>query len=241
MDNVDTVYKWLPDTLAKYSTGEVIRKRKLYSDKEQIEFRGDAALVINSVKPYFASDSGCNARLLVVRMNTRETREERDLDSALKKEILIHRNASLSMICRLLQQILADKGRVMENLGLRHNDWGELAVKLGRALKEEEFMKSALLKNQQNRMDIVLENNALAAALASYFSHPYHSGSLEGYTDDIRKRLAEFNSDFAYYSNQKFSSLFIRSLVYLQKDYEIQEKVIGGVHRTQYTITPKNR
>ncbi|UKI33609.1 MAG: hypothetical protein L6W00_09340 [Lentisphaeria bacterium] len=40
MDNVDTVYKWLPDTLAKYSTGEVIRKRKLYSDKEQVEFRG---------------------------------------------------------------------------------------------------------------------------------------------------------------------------------------------------------
>lgn len=203
------------------------------------KFRGDAALVINSVKPYFASDPGCNARLLVVRMNTRETREERDLDSELKKEILIHRNASLSMICRLLQQVLADKVRVMENLGLRHNDWGELAVKLGRVLKEEEFMKSALLQNQQNRMDIVLENNALAAALASYFSH--HSGSLEGYTDDIRKRLAEFNSDFAYYSNQKFSNLFVRSRVYLQKDYEIQEKVIGGVHRTRYTITPKNR
>ena len=73
-------------------------------------------------------------------MNTRETREERDLDSELKKEILIHRNASLSMICRLLQQVLADKVRVMENLGLRHNDWGELAVKLGRVLKEEEFM-----------------------------------------------------------------------------------------------------
>ena len=62
------------------------------------------------------------------------------------------------MICRLLQQVLADKVRVMENLGLRHNDWGELAVKLGRVLKEEEFMKSAILKNQQNRMDIVLEN-----------------------------------------------------------------------------------
>ena len=109
MDNVDTVYKWLPDTLAKYSTGEVIRKRKLYSDKEQIEFRGEAALVINSVKPYFASDPGCNARLMVVRMNTRETREERDLDSELKKEILIHRDASLSTICRLLQRVLADK------------------------------------------------------------------------------------------------------------------------------------
>lgn len=95
---------------------------------------------------------------------------------------------------------------------------------MGRVLQIEELMKSAILKNQQNRMDIVLENNALAAALASYFSHPYHSGSLEGYTDDIRKRLAEFNSDFAYYSNQKFSSLFIRSLVYLQKDYEIQKR-----------------
>ena len=241
MDNVDTVYKWLPDTLAKYSTGEVIRKRKLYSDKEQVEFRGDAALVINSVKPYFASDPGCNARLLVVRMNTRETREERDLDSELKKEILIHRNASLSMICRLLQQVLADKVRVMENLGLRHNDWGELAVKLGRVLKEEEFMKSAILKNQQNRMDIVLENNALAAALASYFSSSRYCSYLEGYTEDIRKKLADFNSDFAYYSNQKFSNLFVRSRVYLQKDYEIQEKVIGGVHRTRYTITPKNR
>ncbi|WP_288590988.1 hypothetical protein [uncultured Victivallis sp.] len=241
MDNVDTVYKWLPDTLAKYSTGEVIRKRKLYSDKEQIEFRGEAALVINSVKPYFASDPGCNARLMVVRMNTRETREERDLDSELKKEILIHRNASLSMICRQLQQILADKVRVTENFGLRHNDWGEYAVKLGRVLKEEKFMKSALLKNQENRMDIVLENNALAAAIESYFSNSYRYPQLEGYTDDIRKQLAEFNSDFAYYSNQKFTSLFTRSLVYLQKDYDIKEKVIGGVHRTRYTITLKER
>ena len=101
-------------------------------------------------------------------------------------------------------------------------------------------MKSAILKNQQNRMDIVLENNALAAALASYFSSSRYS-YLEGYTEDIRKKLADFNSDFAYYSNQKFSNLFVRSRVYLQKDYEIQEKVIGGVHRTRYTITPKNR
>ena len=131
MDNVDTVYKWLPDTLAKYSTGEVIRKRKLYSDKEQVEFRGDAALVINSVKPYFASDPGCNARLLVVRVDPREGREERDMDSELKKEILLHRDASLSTICRLLQQILADKVRVMENLGLRHNDWGGVRRKIG--------------------------------------------------------------------------------------------------------------
>ncbi|UKI32706.1 MAG: hypothetical protein L6W00_03850 [Lentisphaeria bacterium] len=78
------------------------------------------------MKPYFASDPGCNARLLVVRMNTRETREERDLDSELKKEILLHRDASLSTICRQLQQILADKVRVTENLGLRHNDWGSM-------------------------------------------------------------------------------------------------------------------
>ena len=240
MDNVDTVYKWLPDTLAKYSTGEVIRKRKLYSDKEQVEFRGDAALVINSVKPYFASDPGCNARLLVVRVDPREGREERDMDSELKKEILLHRDASLSTICRQLQQILADKVRVTENLGLRHNDWGEYAVKLGRVLQIEELMKSALLKNQETRMDIVLENNALAAALACYFSSSRYCSYLEGYTEDIRKKLADFNSDFAYYSNQKFSNFFVRSRVYLQKDYEIQEKVIGGVHRTRYTITPKN-
>ena len=102
-------------------------------------------------------------------------------------------------------------------------------------------MKSALLKNQENRMDIVLENNALAAAIESYFSNSYRYPQLEGYTDDIRKQLAEFNSDFAYYSNQKFTSLFTRSLVYLQKDYDIKEKVIGGVHRTRYTITLKER
>lgn len=117
---------------------------------------------------------------------------------------------------------------------------GEYAVKLGRVFRIEELMKSALLKNQENRMDIVLENNALAAALASYFSSSRYCSYLEGYTEDIRKKLADFNSDFACYSNQKFSNLFVRSRVYLQKDYDIKEKVIGGVHRTRYTITPKN-
>ncbi len=242
MDNVDTVYKWLPDTLAKYSTGEVIRKRKLYSDKEQVEFRGDAALVINSVKPYFASDPGCNARLLVVRMNTRETREERDLDSELKKEILIHRNASLSMICRLLQQVLADKVRVMENLGLRHNDWGELAVKLGRALKEEEFMKSALLQNQQNRMDIVLESNAIAEAIESFFADrpAALNVTLEGYMVQIKNYLAEYNSDFgSSCSIQKFTNLFKRCLPYLRRLYDVSEDNERRAHRTRYYIRKK--
>ena len=242
MDNVDTVYKWLPDTLAKYSTGEVIRKRKLYSDKEQVEFRGDAALVINSVKPYFASDPGCNARLLVVRMNTRETREERDLDSELKKEILIHRNASLSMICRLLQQVLADKVRVMENLGLRHNDWGELAVKLGRVLKEEEFMKSALLQNQQNRMDIVLESNAIAEAIESFFADrpAALNVTLEGYMVQIKNYLAEYNSDFgSSCSIQKFTNLFKRCLPYLRRLYDVSEDNERRAHRTRYYIRKK--
>ena len=242
MDNVDTVYKWLPDTLAKYSTGEVIRKRKLYSDKEQVEFRGDAALVINSVKPYFASDPGCNARLLVVRMNTRETREERDLDSELKKEILIHRNASLSTICRLLQQVLADKVRVMENLGLRHNDWGELAVKLGRALKEEEFMKSALLQNQQNRMDIVLESNAIAEAIESFFADrpAALNVTLEGYMVQIKNYLAEYNSDFgSFCSIQKFTNLFKRCLPYLRRLYDVSEDNERREHRTRYYIRKK--
>lgn len=242
MDNVDTVYKWLPDTLAKYSTGEIIRKRKLYSDKEQIEFRGEAALVINSVKPYFASDPGCNARLLVVRMNTRETREERDLDSELKKEILIHRNASLSTICRLLQQVLADKVRVMENLGLRHNDWGELAVKLGRALKEEEFMKSALLQNQQNRMDIVLESNAIAEAIESFFADrpAALNVTLEGYMVQIKNYLAEYNSDFgSFCSIQKFTNLFKRCLPYLRRLYDVSEDNERRAHRTRYYIRKK--
>ena len=34
-------------------------------------------------------------------------------------------------VCRQLQQILADKVRVTENLGLRHNDWGGVCRKIG--------------------------------------------------------------------------------------------------------------
>lgn len=238
MDNVDTVYKWLPDALAKYSTGEIIRKRKLYSDKEQVELRGDAALVINSVKPYFASDPGCNARLLVVRMNSREGKEERDKDSELKEDILQHRDAALSSICRLLQKVLADKVPVKVNLGLRHNDWGELAVKLGRALRKESFATTALLKNQDNQADIVLENNALATTIESYFSQS--NQELTGYTDAIKNTLSNLNPDYNMYcSIQKFTAIFQKNLPYLKRIYHVKELTIGRVNRTQYRISPR--
>ena len=130
----------------------------------------------------------------------------------------------------------------MENLGLRHNDWGELAVKLGRALKEEEFMKSALLQNQQNRMDIVLESNAIAEAIESFFADrpAALNVTLEGYMVQIKNYLAEYNSDFgSFCSIQKFTNLFKRCLPYLRRLYDVSEDNERREHRTRYYIRKK--
>jgi hypothetical protein len=239
MDNVDSVYKWLPDALANYSTGGHESKRKLYTDDEMLNLMPNAALVINSSRYYFANDPGCNARLLVVRLKSREAIMETNVDSELGEEIDRNRDALISTICRKLMAVMGDSKPVTAPLYLRHPDWGQKAVKLGRAMGEEESMIKAIQENQNTRVSIALENDPLAIAIEKYLSEGGRR-ELSGCLEEIKTLLSCCDQQYNYCgcSIQKFTSIFHKLLPTFKRIYHIEEKTVGGSgnNRTRYTI-----
>jgi hypothetical protein len=52
-DNADSRIKWLPDSLARYATGQRFQLRKLYTTNEEVSFSARAIILLTSRDPHF--------------------------------------------------------------------------------------------------------------------------------------------------------------------------------------------
>ena len=161
-DNADTRVKWLADALAAAATDGSHEKRRLYSNSELVQQRARAWSIITSANPTFASDAGLADRLLVVRLDRRNTDTA---ESALSDEITANRNAGLSWLAWVLAYALADREPVPANLNRRHPDFAAFAVKLGRAIGREAETLAALRAAEADKSRFNLENDELGAGL----------------------------------------------------------------------------
>ena len=161
-DNADTHVKWLADALAAASTDGANEKRRLYSDSDIIHQRARAWVFLTSMNPTFASDAGLSDRLLVIRL---ERRNSETAESALSEEIAKHRNSGLSFIAKTLSRAMADTAPVPEGLNRRHPDFAAFAVRLGRAIGREAEAVAALRAAEADKAAFNLENDDLGAGL----------------------------------------------------------------------------
>lgn len=161
-DNADTKIKWLADALAAASTDGTHEKRKLYRDSELIQQRARAWSIVTSANPTFASDAGLADRLLVVRLDRRNTDTA---ESLLSDEIVAHRDGGLSFVAWTLAYALADRDPVPANLNRRHPDFAVMAVRIGRAIGREEQAVAALRVAEADKSLFNLENDDVGAGL----------------------------------------------------------------------------
>lgn len=165
LDNVDTHINWLADLVARASTGGSHEKRRLYTDGQIIQLNAKAWIIITTANPTFAADAGIADRLLVERL---ERRESGNSEGELSTEIAANRDAGLSWIADTLSKALADTVPVPCDLNNRHPDFAALAVRIGRAIGRESQAIAALQAAEQDKSLFNIENDELGAALLAH-------------------------------------------------------------------------
>jgi len=189
-DNADTHVKWLADALAAAATDGTNEKRRLYTDTDIIQQRARAWVLLTSANPTFANDAGLSDRLLVIRLQRRDTETA---ESALSAEIAQHRDAGLSFVAHTLSRALADTAPVAEGLNRRHPDFAAFAVRLGRAIGRETEFVAALQAAEADKARFNLENDDVGAGLLELMQRSSH---LSGTAAELIDALKEVDTTF---------------------------------------------
>ncbi len=185
-DNADTRIKWLADALASAATAGLHEKRMLYSDSGIIRQAARAWVVVTSANPTFASDAGLADRLIVTRLDRRNSDTA---EMALGDEIRANRDGGMSWVCGTLAAALADTGDTPSGLNRRHPDFARLAVRLGRAMGREQEAIEALKSAEVDKSLFNLQNDEVGAALLEL-------GEFEGTCSELAVALREADPSF---------------------------------------------
>lgn len=154
-DNLDTKIKWVPNTLQVAATNGQTKRRTLYTTFGVSVLRANAHLVITSNNPRFATELGLADRLQIVRLGrTRKTAS----DLALTKDIADKRDDFMTWTARVLARALADKFPPGECYNMRHPEFSDFAVRLGRACGREDDAISALKKAELDKSLLPLQD-----------------------------------------------------------------------------------
>jgi hypothetical protein len=189
LDNVDTPCKWMADAVANASTDGCSQQRKLYTNDGTVTLRPNACLVVTTANPTMANDSGLADRLVIVRM---ERRDSYTSDSKLSDEIESSRDACLSHICFTLQKALGDTRKTPGGLNARFPDFACFAVRIGRALDMEQQAIAALKAAEADKASFCLENDSIACALTAYLNQ---HGRFRGTSANLAEKLLEMDPE----------------------------------------------
>ncbi len=165
LDNADTEIRWLADALAAAATDGSSRRRKKYTDNEEVTLRARAWTCITSANPSFASDAGLADRLLILRLQSRQATEG---DGCLSGQLSHVRDAALSHIAWTLAAALQDTAPTPRGLNARHPEFADFAVRIGRALGCEDDAVAALKRAEGDKSQLCLENDPVGAAVLSF-------------------------------------------------------------------------
>ncbi len=236
-DNVDTRIKWLPDALAAASTNGSKQKRRNYENGEtssqMVNLRANSWIILTSMNPAFAEDSGLADRILVIRV---KRREGETLESELSADITATRDAGLSWICQTLSKVLADANPVKAGLNKRHPDFATFAIRAGRALGRETESIKALTRAEQDKHLFNLENCDIGTAILSYVNN---RGSFTGTAAELKASLIANNPDFdgTFWTTKKIAKSVSKIWPHLAEVLKIKQ---GKGHDGIITYSFKN-
>lgn len=230
-DNVDTRIRWLADAIAAASTDGIHEKRKLYTDGVVIQQRARAWIILTSCNPTFAADTGLADRLLVTRMERRNTETA---ESALSKEVEQNRDAALSWICKTLSKAMADTAPVAKDLNRRHPDFADFAQRLGRALGREDEVVRALKSAEADKSRFNLENDDLGAGLLDLMAT--RTDGFVGTAGAIREMLADLGTGFdtEYWTAKRIGKRIEKLWPHIESVFQAHREKDSHTRLTEY-------
>lgn len=155
-DNVDSRIGWIKDALQIASTGGEASGRKLYSDEDETELMAKAHVIITSNNPLFTSDEGLSDRMQTVNLNA--TRKSAASDE-LSRDIAAKRDEFLTWTARLLAKTLADTEPVGKSINMRHPEFSNFGIRVGRAGGFEAEARAAMGFAELNKSLLPLKND----------------------------------------------------------------------------------
>jgi hypothetical protein len=201
LDNADTKTSWLADTVAAASTDGISKRRKLYCNAENIILKTRAWLILTSSNPTFGGDSGLADRLLVCRM---ERRDSESSDSALADEIAANRDAGISHLAETLHKALADTAPTPGGLNARHPDFSSFSIRIARALNRESEMIAAMKTAEADKSAFCIENDFVGSALLVCLAD---GQTFTGSANELREKLIATDTEISGMAeNGKFSA-----------------------------------
>lgn len=207
IDNLDSPTTQINDTLARISTGQVIKIRDLYTTNKQVDFTAKCFVALTSRKPHFTRDD-VSDRLICIFLKRFESFES---ENKLKANATKKRDEIMSYVLSCLQVMLGNlknnKDKTFKTK-FRMADFAEFAFKIAsndKEIKDIEEMLSSLTKQQKDfaiRDDIVyiiLKNFVIKEHNLNKF---FTSGDL----------LEEFQHEASLLNQEKyFSSIYSNS------------------------------
>lgn len=200
LDNQDRPCKWLPDALSGASTGASAEVRKLYTADQSITLKARASIVITSLNPTFASDSGAADRLITCHLKQLTGKTS---DKELSDDIEIHRDEMMSYIawtvCHVLLDeiktpVICDSNGEEISFNKRHPAWGKWCYRCGKVIGiEQETIKALAAAEEDKSLMRVINDGVFGRALYEYMRETKEP--FEGFAQTLSDKLNNFIGD----------------------------------------------
>ena len=176
-DNVEGYYPWLPDALAKTSTGVKVTKRKLYTNNATVSYTPRCWIALTAHTPTFRREDVAS-RLLIFHLDRLATMRT---EFEVLQEVLTLRNELMSDYARMLNTVLAVPAAEAAVYTMRLADFAGVAERIGRGLDASETTTRVLAKVRQSQFTFATEENPLYLALDLWLTEgvPPDEGRME--------------------------------------------------------------
>lgn len=173
IDNLDNPPKTLNDTLARIATGSVIKKRKLFTTNQELEFDIKCYVALTSRTPQFTRDDVADRLICIYLERYKMFTDENNLS----REVLSKRDEIMSFIIYKLQKFikrLQEKQNETYKVDFRMADFAVFALKTAENKTEFEKLKKIFAQMIKIQNEFTLKDDVLYIILKDFLKDPLY-------------------------------------------------------------------
>lgn len=179
IDNADTRVKWLEDALARYSTGETFRMRRLYTTNEEVSYQAKAILMLTSRDPHFRRPDVAE-RLLPFHLSRLENFQD---EESLFLELYKYRPLILGDLLEIAGEVTkVIKSIPQPRLPFRMADFASFGWRIHKSWGKETAWFDILQRLEKSQAEFASEGDViietLSQVISSGFDGPISTGEL---------------------------------------------------------------
>lgn len=175
IDNLDNPTKTLNDTLARIATGQVIKKRKLFTTNIELEFEVKCFVALTSRTPQFTRDDVAD-RLICIYLERFGLFQD---ENNLCRKVMDNRDKIFSFIVAKLQKIikkLENKQNEEYKVDFRMADFAVFALKIAENKREQKELEKIFATMIKIQNEFTLRDDVLYLILKEFVKNTDNKG-----------------------------------------------------------------